>query len=554
VTPAGTQGARGPAIVLAVASAALLAARLYAASHVGFGDSEALYATYALHPQPAYLDHPGLIGIIARAIGGGLPLTPERAHLVTAILATIFPWFVALAARLAGATRRAAFVAGLAIAAAPEVSLGLFALTPDLPLAFVWVGGLGLAAAGLRAPAASGRAAAALLFAGTLAGIACAAKVSGVLLAGALVLAYLTPPARAHARTAWPWIGLVTGALIVSPIVAYEARRGFPLLRHRLVDTQAAAGLSLRNLGALFAGQLVYVSPVLLAVAAIVARNLFRARKGDDAVPRLLYAAFALPFVTLALLCLWSRVAEPHWLGPALLALPLFAGRPLVSRRLAVAAIATGFAFTAVAYAWVLVPASVRLLPDAADPALDIANELVGWPTAIEVVRAIVDETRVADGDDVPVVVGPHYTVCAQLHAGLERDIPVGCDDAVRDDFDDWLPRAAWQQVDSLVFVTDNRFPVDLDAHFPRRFVARSWTVPIARGGRVVRTFRVALLLPRALGEVHPEVDHAAALAQTLPQPLDRSAAGAIVRNPASRMSERSASSSGFGVVSSFSP
>ena len=28
----------------------------------GFGDSEALYACYALHPQPAYLDHPALIG------------------------------------------------------------------------------------------------------------------------------------------------------------------------------------------------------------------------------------------------------------------------------------------------------------------------------------------------------------------------------------------------------------------------------------------------------------------------------------------------------------
>ena len=49
-------------------------------------------------------------------------------------------------------------------------------------------------------------------------------------------------------------------------------------------------------------------------------------------------------------------------------------------------------------------------------------------------------------------------------------------------------------------------------------------------------------------------LDHAAELARTPPQPLDPSAAGAIVRKPASRMSERSASSSGFGVVSSFSP
>ena len=35
---------------------------------IGFGDSEALYACYAMHPQPAYLDHPGLIGVIMQII------------------------------------------------------------------------------------------------------------------------------------------------------------------------------------------------------------------------------------------------------------------------------------------------------------------------------------------------------------------------------------------------------------------------------------------------------------------------------------------------------
>ncbi len=543
------------ALALGIVSIALLAVRLYASGHIGFGDSEALYACYALHPQPAYLDHPGLIGLVARAIAGGTSLTPGAAHHVTALLATLLPWLVVLAARLAGAAWRGGLVAGLAVAAAPEVSVGLFAMTPDLPLAFAWVGALGLAAAGLRAPASSGRAAAALLFAGTLAGVACAAKVSGVLLAITLVAAYLTRPARAHARTPWPWAGLILGALVVSPIALYEARRGFPLLRHRLVDTQTGAGVSFRNLGALLGGQLFYVSPLLLVLAAIVALALVRARRDGNAETSLLYFAFALPFAPLFTLCLWSRVAEPHWLAPALLVLPLFAARrmgspspgapPLASRKLTVSAIVTGLALTAIAHAWVLVPASVRLLPASADPALDIATELVGWPTAIDVVRAIVDETRIADPDDVPVVVGPFYTVCAQLHAGLDRDIPVGCDDDLRDDFDDWLPRAEWRQAETLVFVTDNRFPVDLDARFPHRFTARTWTIPIARDARIVRTFRVALLLPRALGDREPYSPgrEPAALA-----------AGGIARNPASRISDRSASSSGFGVVSSFSP
>ncbi len=91
----------GPTSSLALAgvSVALFALRLVALTRVGFGDSEALYASYALHPQPAYLDHPGLIGAVARAIGGGTSPSPERAHLVTSVLATLVPWVMMLAAR-----------------------------------------------------------------------------------------------------------------------------------------------------------------------------------------------------------------------------------------------------------------------------------------------------------------------------------------------------------------------------------------------------------------------------------------------------------------------
>ncbi|HLK37596.1 MAG TPA: hypothetical protein VKU41_12640, partial [Polyangiaceae bacterium] len=84
---------------LAVASAVLLGVRFYASTRVGFGDSEALYACYALHPQPAYLDHPGLIGVFARAVGGGTAPSPVAAHAVTSLLATAVPWIMAAACR-----------------------------------------------------------------------------------------------------------------------------------------------------------------------------------------------------------------------------------------------------------------------------------------------------------------------------------------------------------------------------------------------------------------------------------------------------------------------
>src|SRR5579883_2160722 len=93
-------------VALAVTSAALLAVRLWASARVGFGDAEALYAAYAVHPQPAYLDHPGLVGVVARAIGGGTAPRPTPAHVVTSALATCLPWAMALACRACGATWR----------------------------------------------------------------------------------------------------------------------------------------------------------------------------------------------------------------------------------------------------------------------------------------------------------------------------------------------------------------------------------------------------------------------------------------------------------------
>ena len=61
--------------------------RFLVANGTGFGDAEALYASYALHPQPAYLDHPGLVGFVARALGAGGAPTPQTAHVFASVIA-----------------------------------------------------------------------------------------------------------------------------------------------------------------------------------------------------------------------------------------------------------------------------------------------------------------------------------------------------------------------------------------------------------------------------------------------------------------------------------
>ena len=511
-----------PLIVLLVVSLFLLGVRLYAASQVGFGDSEALYASWAAHPQPAYLDHPGLVGVVAGVIGEGAIPSPLRTHLITAFFATLVPWLAYVTARSLSALPSRAALAGLIVAVVPETAVGLFALTPDLLLAITWLGALLCASIGLQATPRSTRSATAFLGAGLLAGIACAAKVSGLLLVMALLCAYASIARKrprvvnasgvtsghteaAAVRTLWPWAGIVAGLVVVLPIALYESKTHWSMLQHRFVETQHGAGLALRNLGVLFGGQLAYLSPVFAVLAVIVARDLVRERK-HDAITRLLFFAFAVPFLPLVLLCLWSPVAEPHWIAPSLLVLPIHAarrasvaGEALTSRRTFLAATAIAALLTVVAHAWVLIPESAKLRPEQTDAKLDIATELFGWPTALDAVKEQMKgagNTFDPEGREV-VVVGPHWTVCAQLQAGLPG-IRVGCATPVPDDFDRWLPRDEWRKAEHVLFVTDNRFPGDGAEQLPAHVQSGRSRVRILRGGRTARVFELFLYDRRA--------------------------------------------------------
>jgi len=481
--------------LLLVLTLAMLLVRLYAARVVGWGDSEALYATYATHPQPAYLDHPGLVGVFASALGGGRLPSAAAAHVATAALATAFPWIVVVVARSLGAAPRPSAIVGLVVAATPEIGVGLFAMTPDLLLAFLWLAFLGLGAAALEAPKGTARAAALFVAAGLFVGAASTAKVTGLLLLPAMAAAVWTD--GTHRKTPWPWVGMLVGLVPLVPIVRFEAARGFPMLHHRLVDTQHAAGVSLRNLGALFGGQLVYLSPVIAILAVLVARDLVRARK-EDAITRLLFWTFAIPLVPLVALCAWSRVAEPHWLAPPLLALPIFAARRglAFSRKLVGSAVAIGLALVAAVYAWVLSPSLLRFAPASYDAKADISNELFGWRDAARAANEMMQDTTSETGE-VPWLVGPSWMVCAQLQA-TSPDARVGCVTSIPSDFDDWAPRSRFLQSNALVYVTEAKPFEREEPPLPdalRAFhVARTERVSIVRGGKVVRAFRLALL------------------------------------------------------------
>jgi hypothetical protein len=473
-------------------SFSLLTLRLHLASKLGFADAEALYACYALHPQPAYLDHPGLVGTVMRLLGAGGVPTAIVAHTAAAFAATLLPWLGALAARAAGASGEGSFRTLFALALVPELAVGLFSLTPDLLLAVLWLGALGAAALALRAEPGSSRALYGFLACGGLLGLGVLAKVSAALLAVALIGTLLTRAARPHLRTFGPWGALLLMTILVVPLLLWEATRGYPMLEHRFVSTQANAGVSLRNAAVLLGGQLLYVSPPALVAAVLIGRSLFRKRR-DDITSTLLWNATWIPGLALSALCLWSRVAEPHWLAPAYLALALDLGRasPL-PRRLAAVSLATGAVLCMLAWFWVGTDLPPQLL-GRHYPDQDPTNDLYAWGPGKKLVLEVVEDTM-REKQAPPVVVGPHYIVCAQAHAALGPGIPVGCNTPRRDDFDGWYPRQLWLEAPVVLYVRDERFGLDAPPELPNRVVRSVATVSVRRGDLVVRRLQVVRL------------------------------------------------------------
>jgi hypothetical protein len=247
----------------------------------------------------------------------------------------------------------------------------------------------------------------------------------------------------------------------------------------------------LRNAAALVGGQLLYVTPPFLWQAYLVLRDLLRKR--DELVSRLLFLACAVPAVPLAILCLWSRVAEPHWMAPAYLSLAV--ALPLVSppsKAVVRVCAAIGVVAPVLGFALVATPLLQKLLGQRYRPRYDLVNDLYAWQSGLPLVRSEVDEVR-SEGY-APYVVGPHWTVCAQVHAGLGPSVPVGCRTKEGDDFATWFPKGTWSSAPVILYVSDDRFPAPPATEFPHRDVARIQSTRLYRAGRTVRTIRVARL------------------------------------------------------------
>jgi hypothetical protein len=164
-----------------------------------------------------------------------------------------------------------------------------------------------------------------------------------------------------------------------------------------------------------------------------------------------------------------------------------------VTRKLA---LVVGAGSVAIAHLWVLFPLAPRLLGAKYEARYDLANDLYAWRTGLPLIKRAFAQSVDLDAPP-PIVVGPHWTVCAQIHAALPASILVGCEGDIPDDFSRWLPRSTWEQAPVVLYVSDDRFG-DSGRALPRRRLDAAWQVDVERGGIPVRRISVSRLVAQA--------------------------------------------------------
>jgi 4-amino-4-deoxy-L-arabinose transferase-like glycosyltransferase len=469
------------------------------AASTALSDTEAYYAGWARHPALSYYDHPPLIAwttwLLARS--GRAFGDAAIVRLGPVLYAAIFYALVyRLAARLF--SPRAAFYAVSIVAVIPVFFLSGFLVNPEAPLAPLWTLFL-LLLMDLEDHDEPWRP----LALGAVVGVAFLAKYTAVL-ALPVTLAYVvsSPAARWLRRPSFYGAGLVA-LLIASPVIAWNARWGWPSL-HLHLSERLGTGQSepvLHALARVGEGQLAYFQPVFLpALLAVLGYALVRSAR--DRRYRLLAAA-SLPVLGF-LLAVMVRASdsEPHWPMMGYMPLAVAAGGLLDEAEGRLGAIAHGVyrlglglsgAVVALYAVHLSTPALANRLPRY-DPASDPINETVGWDRV-----RLVAEAHAAALGPATVVAGAHNVLCGHLQAALDDRPAVYCASRRRTEFD-FIGRRSPPADVPVVFVDSERYPEDPASSLPRHTCGPPEPIPIDRGGRHAATYRVYDCAPRGAG------------------------------------------------------
>ncbi len=398
-----TNPARGLTAFAAALSLVLLALRLFAGSKGPLFFDEAYYWQWSTNLQAGYFDHPPLIAWFIRAgtlIFGDTPLGIRLLPSLSATFCVLAVW--GIARRLTGDARVAAWAA--IFANLSGIVVLSFVAWPDEPMVLAWLVALYALVALWR-----GGSPAWWLLAGAMIGVAGASKYIALFLAIGLFVWTLTEPTmRRWYVTRWPWLALVVAAVVISPVLLWNAANGWP----SLVMQTMRDGLEITPAESL---RIYVTNTLLIASPPPVALALVALLRGP-------YRRLWLSIVPFAIfLGIFSQGDEVglHWVGPMAYFVALMAGLAMAPKlnwwkgALAGLALLLGLAVTGAYHTLLSLPLSmVANLPDPGRP-------FRGWP---EAARSI-EELRVANGAGY--IVTDRYFHPGYLKLELGVDAPV---------------------------------------------------------------------------------------------------------------------------------
>ena len=347
------ESALGYAVALITIAAVV---RLIFATIITLPPDETYYWEWSRHLAAGYFDHPPAIALLIRAgtrLFGVSPLGVRIGSVAAGWLAALC--LVLLARRIAG--DRAACVAAVAITCLPLAAAGLILATPDAPLLCAVALTLLALDHALACPVGSRHSLRWWLVAGAALGIAFVSKYNAVLLPLGVCIAMLAVPTlRRQLRAPGPYAAAALAALIVLPVVLWNAQHGWASFRFQLAHGLGTGrGSPLSREASLIGGQLALVSPILFVLMAVA---VVRAVRTGEPRRQMLASVAATVFVFFCISA-WRRPAEANWQAPAYLpAVALLAAHPgsRVWRRWLTAGCALGAVMVLVIYVQAVVP------------------------------------------------------------------------------------------------------------------------------------------------------------------------------------------------------
>jgi 4-amino-4-deoxy-L-arabinose transferase-like glycosyltransferase len=288
--------------------------RLVGACSLGVGNDEAYHFLYAANPALSYYDHPPMMAWIEMA-GLSLPMadaSPLRLRIGFILLFAASTWLLArLTGRYYGPA--AGFLAAFALNVTGYYGLAAstFAL-PDGPLLFFWLLAMDRLVLALEEP--DPRRLAPWVWVGLAWGGAMLSKYHAVFIPlGAALYVLLHPPARRWLMRPGPYLALVVGLMVFSPVLVWNAQHDW--VSFLFQGSRAVGAWTPRPdyLAAAVLAQAVYLFPwIWFQLITILFRNCLGWRSLERAPERLWLCLAGVPLSLFSVVACFRPVL-PHW-------------------------------------------------------------------------------------------------------------------------------------------------------------------------------------------------------------------------------------------------